>query len=154
MNEGHHSQRSLQSCCVLSHFSRVQFFATPWTIAHQAPLSVGFSRQEYWSRLPFSPPGDLPDPGIELAALTSPALTGGFFTTSTTKPSPVPRTPPHGLGIPGAAGLRVQVGLWLQPPQLQALDCRAVEQAPGKSVDTGTQTKVVGWSSASYCPEA
>ena len=116
--------------------------------------SVGFSRQEYWSRLPFSPPGDLPDPGIELAALTSPALTGGFFTTSTTKPSPIPRTPPHGLGIPGAAGLRVQVGLWLQPPQLQALDCRAVEQAPVKSVDTGTQTKVVGWSSASYCPEA
>ena len=116
--------------------------------------SVGFSRQEYWSRLPFSPPGDLPDPGIELAALTSPALTGGFFTTSTTKPSPIPRTPPHGLGIPGAAGFRVQVGLWLQPPQLQALDCRAVEQAPVKSVDTGTQTKVVGWSSASYCPEA
>ena len=52
--------------------------ATPWTITHQASLSVGFFRQEYWSELPFSPPGDLPDPGIEL---TSPALAGGFFTT-------------------------------------------------------------------------
>ena len=46
--------------------SPVQLFATPWTIACQAPSSVGFSRQEYWSGLPFPPPGDLPDPGIEL----------------------------------------------------------------------------------------
>ena len=53
-------------------------FATLWTPAHQAPLSVGFSRQEYWSGLPFPPPGDLPDPGIEPE---SPALAGGFFTT-------------------------------------------------------------------------
>ena len=45
--------------------SRVQLFVTPWTVAYQAPLSVGFSRQEYWSRLPFPSPGDLPDPGIE-----------------------------------------------------------------------------------------
>ena len=49
--------------CVLSHFSHVQFFVTLWTVAHQAPLSMGFSRQEYWSGLPRSPPGDLPDPG-------------------------------------------------------------------------------------------
>ena len=45
--------------------SRVQLFAAPWTVAHQAPLSMGFSRQEYWSSLPFPSPGDLPDPGIE-----------------------------------------------------------------------------------------
>ena len=45
--------------------SRVQLFATPWTVAHQAPPSMGFSRQEYWSGLPFSSPGDLTDPGIE-----------------------------------------------------------------------------------------
>ena len=51
---------------------------TPWTVAHQAPLSLGFSRQEYWSGLPFPPQGDLPDPGIEL---TSPASAGGFFIT-------------------------------------------------------------------------
>ena len=45
--------------------SRVRLFATPWTVAHQAPSSMGFSRQEYWSGLPFPSPGDLPDPGIE-----------------------------------------------------------------------------------------
>ena len=50
---------------LLSHFSRVLPFATPWTIAYQAPQSMGFSRQEYWSGLPFPSPGDLPDPGIE-----------------------------------------------------------------------------------------
>ena len=61
--------------CMLS---CVQLFVTPWTITHQAPLSMGFSRQEYWSGLPFPTPGDLPNPGIELAF---PALAGGFFTT-------------------------------------------------------------------------
>ena len=58
--------------------------ATLWTIALQAPLSMGFSRQEYWSGLPYPPPGDLPDPGIEPVSLISLALAGGFFTTSTT----------------------------------------------------------------------
>ena len=54
------------SCeCVLSHFSRVQLFVTSWIVTHQAPLSMGFSRQEYWGGLPCSPPGDLPDPGIK-----------------------------------------------------------------------------------------
>ena len=52
-------------------------FVTPWTVAHQAPLSMGFPRQEYWSELPFPSPGDLPDPGIEPA---SPALASGFST--------------------------------------------------------------------------
>ena len=58
--------------------SHVQLFVTLWTVAHQAPLSVGFSRQEYWSGLPFPPAGDIPDPGTKP---TSPALVGGFFTT-------------------------------------------------------------------------
>ena len=70
--------------CVLCHLSRVQLFATRWTIACQAPLSMGFSRQEYWSGLPCPSPGDLPDPGIEPTSLRSPLLAGGFFTTSTT----------------------------------------------------------------------
>ena len=61
-------------------FSHIQLFATPWTVAHQAPLSVGFSRQEYWNGLSFPPPVDLPDPEIELVSLASPALAGGFFT--------------------------------------------------------------------------
>ena len=55
-------------------------FGTPWTVAHQAPLSMGFPRQEYWSGLPCPAPGELPDPGIELSSLMSPALTGRFFT--------------------------------------------------------------------------
>ena len=58
--------------------------AAPWTVAHQAPLSMGFPRQEYWSGLPLPPPRDLTDPGVEPASLVSPALAGGFFTTSAT----------------------------------------------------------------------
>ena len=76
-------QGSLACCspcaCVLSSFSCVRLFVTPWTVGCQAPLSMGFSRQEYWSGLPFPSPGDLPDPGIEPASLMSPALVGGFF---------------------------------------------------------------------------
>ena len=64
--------KSLQSCLIL------------WTVALQAPLTLEFSRQEYCSRLPFPSPGDLPDRGIELTSLTSPALAGGFFATSAT----------------------------------------------------------------------
>ena len=63
---------------MLSRFSHVQLFVTLWAVAHQAPLSMGFSRQEYWSGLPCPPPGDLPSPGIK------PTLTGGIFTTSAT----------------------------------------------------------------------
>ena len=54
-----------------------------WTVAHQAPLFMGFSRQEYWSGLPCPTPEDLPDPGIEPVSLLSPALAGGIFATST-----------------------------------------------------------------------
>ena len=59
--------------CVLSCFSHVQHFATLWTVARQVPLSMGFSRKEYWSGLPYPPPGVIPDPGIERASFTSPA---------------------------------------------------------------------------------
>ena len=65
-------------------FSCVRLFVTPWTMAHQAPLSMGFSRQEYWSGLPFPSPGNLPYPGIKPTSLESPALVGEFFTTSAT----------------------------------------------------------------------
>ena len=60
-------------CMLISLFSHVQLFMMLWTLAHQAPQSMGFSRQEYWSRLPCSPPGDIPDPGIKPASLMSPA---------------------------------------------------------------------------------
>ena len=69
---------------MLNHFSCVQLFVTLWTVARQAPLSMGFPRQEYWSGLPFPPPGDLPNPGIESASPTSPELAGGFLTISRT----------------------------------------------------------------------
>ena len=62
--------------------SRVCLFATPWTVACQAPLSIGFSRQEYWSGLQFPALGDLPNSGIELESLVCPALESGFFTTA------------------------------------------------------------------------
>ena len=65
--------------CVLSPYSHDLLFSTPWTVAHQVPLSVGFSTQEHWSGLPYPPPGDLPDLGIEPKSLGSPALVGGFF---------------------------------------------------------------------------
>ena len=61
-------------CC----FSHVQLFVTPWTVAHQAPLSIGFSRQEYQSGLSFPPPGDLSKPGIKPTSLRSPALAGSL----------------------------------------------------------------------------
>ena len=70
--------------CVLSGFSRIRLFVTQWTVAHQAPLSMEFSRQQYWSGWLLPPSGDLPDPGIKPMALMFPALVVGFFTTSAT----------------------------------------------------------------------
>ena len=72
--------------CMLSH-SVMSDSATPWTVAHQALLSMGFSKQEYWSELP--PPENLPDPGMETTSPMSPALAGIFFTTEP------PRKPPQ-----------------------------------------------------------
>ena len=60
----------------------------PWTASHQAPLSMGFPRQDYWSGFPFPSPGERSDPGIELRSVMSPALAGRFFTTSTTGEAP------------------------------------------------------------------
>ena len=86
----HRSKASILRCSAfftvqLSHpYSHIQLFATLWTTSHQAPLSLGFSRHEYWSGLPCSFPGDLPDPGIEPVSLTSLAMAGVLFTISTT----------------------------------------------------------------------
>ena len=84
------SIRSVWSAPLAAVLTHVQPFGIPWTIAHQAPLSVRFSRQEYWSGLPFPSPGDLPDPGIEPTSL---ALAGGFFTTAP------PGMPQHCLNL-------------------------------------------------------
>ena len=69
---------------VLSHFSHSRLFAILWAVTYQAPLSMGFSKQEYWSGLPSPPSGNLPNPGMEPMSLKSPALEDRFFTTSTT----------------------------------------------------------------------
>ena len=81
------SYHGLDSCnvegyiymCMLSCFRYVLLFATLWTVAHQSPLFMGFSRQETWSWLPHTPEEDLPNPGIETATLMSPSLAGRFF---------------------------------------------------------------------------
>ena len=89
LSRSHWNSRSymwkfFNSACVLSCVSHVWLCVTLWIIALQAPLSMGFSRQEYWSGLPWPSPGDLPDTGIEPLSLMSPALAGKFFTASTT----------------------------------------------------------------------
>ena len=70
----------IPACMYAKSIQSFQLFATPWTVAFQGPLSMGFSRQEYWSGLPFPSPGNLPNPGIK--HVSSP-LASGFFTTST-----------------------------------------------------------------------
>ena len=70
--------------CMPSHFSCFQLFMTLWIVAHQPPLSMVFSRQEYWSGSPCPPPGDLLTPGVKPTSLTSSVLASGFVTTSTT----------------------------------------------------------------------
>ena len=74
--------------------SHVRLFATPWTVARQAPLSMGFFQQEYWNGLPFPSPGDLSDPGIEPLSPVSPALAGGVFIAVTPGRSRLPE-PTH-----------------------------------------------------------
>ena len=88
--------------CMLSHFSRVWLFGILWTIVHQAPLFMGFSRQKYWSGLPCPLPGDLPHPGIKPESLMSPALAGVFL------PLVPPGKPNSNLMEPNLSG-KVQV---------------------------------------------
>ena len=113
-------------CLCAKLLQRVWLFLTPWTVARWAPLSMAFSRQEHWSGLPFPSPGCLPHPGIEPESLTSPALAGGVFTTSTTGAAQACWTQrkkarscvqgtgaqPAGLGgRPGSAGRQTRAGL-------------------------------------------
>ena len=74
------SEQQWLSMCV-SVLSRVRLFVTPWTVARQAPVSMEFSRQEYWITLPFPPPEDFPDSGVKPMSLVSLALAGRVFTT-------------------------------------------------------------------------
>jgi len=94
----------LKNNMLLRHFSHVQLFVTLWTVALQVPLSMGFSRQEYWSGLTFPSPEDLPDPRIKPMSLASPALTVRFFTTNATweailKTTTICKNSPHPFHI-------------------------------------------------------
>ena len=79
--DGVHVYNGIPCLCLLS---GLQVFVTPWTVAHQAPLSMAFFRHEHWSGLPLPPPGDLPNTGIEFTSSVAPELAGGFFTTCAT----------------------------------------------------------------------
>ena len=115
---------------MLSRFSCVQLFATLWTVACQAPLPMGFSRQDYWSALPCPPPGQLPNPGIEPTSLRSPALVTGFFIT---KPS-------------AAAAAAAAKSLQSCPTLSNPMDC----SPPGSSVHGILQARVLEWGAIAF----
>ena len=106
--------RFLVLCFFKFTLSHVWLFVIPRTVARKAPQSTEFPRQEYWSGLPFPPPGDLPDPGTEPASLMSPALARGFFTTSATWEAWVmvgevwAKTGIAGTGLSGCTGIKVK----------------------------------------------
>ena len=111
-------------CVVLS---RVRLFVTPWTAARQAPLSMEFSTQNYWSGLPFPIPGDLPDPGTKFTAPVSPGLVGGLFTTE-----------PLASAAAAAAAKSLQSWSTLcDPHRQQPTRFRHPWDSPGKSTGVG-----------------
>ena len=100
---------------MLSCFSHFRLFATLWIVTHQVPLSMGFSRQEYWIGLSCPLPGDLPDPEVKPTSLIPPALASRFFTTSTTWKGPqLQRSFPKKL--------EVQASLWAPQPRHPSLE--------------------------------
>ena len=101
--------------CMLSHSVMSDSLQPLWTVSRQAPLSLGFPRQEYWSGLPFLLLGDLPNPGTELLSLMSPASAGGFFTINVawearaTWEASSMHKPPQFLGLPGGSDGRIHL---------------------------------------------
>ena len=119
--------------CVLSH---VWLFVTPWTVACQAPLSMGFARQECWSGLPFLTPRDLPDPGIEPM---SPALAGRFFTT---EPPGNPTYPYHKWSMLCSSRDCLYWFLWLVYSNAWTIDqlpCQMADSGAGGKYNIGSQ---------------
>ena len=114
----------VQYVCMLNCFSRVQLFATLWTVACQVPLSMGFSREEYQSGLPCPPAGDLLNPGIEPGSLTSPALAGRISITE-----------PQGSPWYWVHGTKMKLSMWLLPcpvaPSLRLSHSLGIKSQPG-----------------------
>ena len=132
---------------------RVRLFATPWTVGHQAPLSMGFSRQEYCSGLPFSISEDPVcvscDPGIQCVSPVSPALTGGFFTTSATWEAQGLVLITHNFMYVNFSGKQVVVVLSVAQPcpaLCDPTDCRP----PGSSVHGILQVRIREWVAISF----
>ena len=122
--------------CVLSCSSRVWLCATLWTITCQVPLSMGFSRQEYWSELLFPPPGDLYNSGIKPMSLTSPALAGRFFTISTTWESTIHFINLFTPFLHRYSCLRISLRVWI-------LD--SISETLKQSQKSGTSTHFAVW---------
>ena len=118
--------------CMLNQYSRVRHFEIPWTVARtvarQAPLSMGFSRQEYWSRLPYPPSGDLPDPEIELVSPASPALQAYSLPLATGEvPGLIMMVSKDGLKTAGCVSKeQIRFGIW-SPEDLGDIVCRVSE---------------------------
>ena len=111
VNRGKHFRDSQKSACMLRRFSHVRLFSTLWAATRQFPLFLGFSRREYWRRLP-CPPGDLPDPGIETTSLMSPALAGCSL-------------PTEPLGKPFSDKIRIQI-TDLKKQKIQFLEVQGI----------------------------
>ena len=120
--------------------SRVRLFVTPWTVAHRAPLSVGFSRQEYWSGFPFPSPGDLPDPGIEHR---SPALQADALT------SDPPEQTPKKRAVDIRSGYLPNTGIESKSPALRVVVSSPAE--PQQKAINSTRRR--GWDSNPHVQE-
>ena len=130
---------------VLSHFSRVRLFVTLWTVAHWAPLSMEFSRQEYWRGLPFPSPEDLPDPGIKPASSESPALTGRFFASAPPRKLPLMPNFLHDICL-GHDIVKESEVTQLCPTLCDPMDCCL----PGSSVHGIVQARILEWVAVSF----
>ena len=123
---------------MLSCFSRVWLFVTPWTVGCQAPLSMGFSRWEYWSGLPRPSPGDLPDPGIKPVSLMSLQLAGGFFTTST------PGEPNYQVSNKGIQGFSGGSAV-KNPPAMQETQVQSLGWEDPLEKEMATVSSILAW---------
>ena len=118
-----------------SRFSSAWLFATPWTVAHQAPLSIGFSRQEYWSGSPCPPPGDLPHPEIEPASPASPTLQADSLPTE-------PLEKPYCAIFP----FKLTIAHILKKMKILTRNCLYKEENMKTSTDPGSKKKAISQS--------
>ena len=127
---------------MLSCFNLVCLFAMLWTVAHHTLLSMGFSRQEYWSEFPCPSPGDLQDPGIERTSPMSPALAGGFFTTSATWEAHVRWTPTNNLVFWNLGWERRNIVFQVESYWFSYLVCKQIQHSNQEPPDNRTVLQI------------